>query len=221
MAKAVRRSRVRPAAPTRKRRTAEAARGAILDAAERRLIASGPAGIRLQEVAADVGVSHPTVLHHFGSREALVAAVVERLVAALHAEVLDAIELAPAGDGNLAALLERVAVVLGERGHGRVLAWLALSGQGSDLPEQRFANIVVAAHGRRKQQRARGPIPSLEDTAFTILLAFLALFGGSILGPELARSAGLGDPVRMEKRFRAWLARVVVDHLARGPRRAH
>ncbi len=216
MAKLLRRSRVTPGGPQRKRRTAEAARSAILDAAEQRLIASGPAGIRLQEVAADVGVSHPTVLHHFGSREALVAAVVERLVAALHADVLEAIALAPAGEGNMAALLERVAAVLGERGHGRVLAWLALSGHGSDLPEQRFSSVVVAAHARRKQQRAPGPVPALEDTAFTILLAFLALFGDSILGPELTRSAGLGDPARVGKRFRAWLARVLVDHLARG-----
>ena len=56
----------------RVRRTAEDARAAILDAAERRLGATGPGGIRLQEVAADVGVSHSTVLHHFGSREGLV-----------------------------------------------------------------------------------------------------------------------------------------------------
>src|SRR5260221_641713 len=52
----------------RKRRTADEARTAMLDAAEQRLVASGPAAIRLQEVAADVGVSHPTVLHHFGNR---------------------------------------------------------------------------------------------------------------------------------------------------------
>ena len=55
MTKGVRRSRSPAAVPVRKRRTAEVARSAILDAAERRLIAAGPAGIRLQEVAADVG----------------------------------------------------------------------------------------------------------------------------------------------------------------------
>src|SRR5450432_3158548 len=70
-------------AVTRRRRTSDEARAAILDAAERRLVSSGPAGIRLQEVAADVGVSHPTVLHHFGSREALVREVCERRFAAI------------------------------------------------------------------------------------------------------------------------------------------
>ena len=63
---------VSPRAP---RRTAEETRAAILDAAERRLKASGPASIRLQDVAAEAGISHPAVLHHFGSREGLVQAV--------------------------------------------------------------------------------------------------------------------------------------------------
>ena len=56
----------------RTRRTADEARRLILDAAERQLAEVGPAGLRLQEVAKEVGVSHPTVLHHFGSREELV-----------------------------------------------------------------------------------------------------------------------------------------------------
>src|SRR6478736_553059 len=62
----------------RVRRDAETARAAILEATEKRLVHVGPSGIRLQEVAADAGVSHPTVLHHFGSREALVQAVIVR-----------------------------------------------------------------------------------------------------------------------------------------------
>ena len=57
--------------PPKKRRTADEARAAILDAAERILIETGPGAIRLQHVAELVGVSHPTVLHHFGTRDAL------------------------------------------------------------------------------------------------------------------------------------------------------
>jgi len=56
-------------------------RAAIMDAVEKRLQEVGPVGIRLQDVAADVGVSHPTVLHHFGSREELLRQIADRALA--------------------------------------------------------------------------------------------------------------------------------------------
>src|SRR5580700_10941169 len=92
-----------PAKPPlpRKRRTGEEARTAILDAAERLLVVAGPAGIRLQEVARDVGVSHPTVLHHFGSREGLIEAVVVRALDSLHAVLVAAVREAPDKPGQV------------------------------------------------------------------------------------------------------------------------
>src|SRR5271170_456178 len=107
----------------RKRRTAEEARTAILDAAERQLVASGPAGIRLQEVAADVGLSHPTVLHHFGSREGLVEAVVARALDSLHVGLLQAVRGSVRGPEQVAALLDGCFEALGSRGHGRAFLW--------------------------------------------------------------------------------------------------
>ena len=47
----------------------------ILEAAEANMGAGGPVGLRLQEVAKAAGVSHPTILHHFGSREGLIQAL--------------------------------------------------------------------------------------------------------------------------------------------------
>src|SRR3954447_4392152 len=114
--------------PTRRRRTADEARAAILDAAERRLVASGPAGIRLQEVAADVGVSHPTVLHHFGSREALVREVCERRFEAIHADLVAAIASSAGGAEQIDGMLDSVFHALETQGHGRVVFWLALEG---------------------------------------------------------------------------------------------
>src|SRR3984957_18839659 len=119
----------------KKRRTGDEARTAILDAAEKLLVAIGPAGIRLQEVAADVGVSHPTVLHHFGSREGLIDAVVARALASLHAGLLEAVQAPPTGADHVAGILDRVSETLIEGGHARALLWLALSGYGSSLEE--------------------------------------------------------------------------------------
>src|SRR5580658_6037095 len=119
----------KPAPPPRKRRSAAEARMAILDAAERRLQASGPAAIRLQEVAADVGVSHPTILHHFGSREALVEEVVRRALDSLHAGLLASVKGMPdGGTDQVAFLLDAVFETLAAGRHGRTFLWLALGG---------------------------------------------------------------------------------------------
>src|SRR5262249_22912893 len=67
-------------ASKRTRRTAEGARREILDAAEKRLRELGPDGVRLQQIASDVGVSHPAILHHFESFEGLIQQVVQRAV---------------------------------------------------------------------------------------------------------------------------------------------
>src|SRR5689334_19709953 len=99
----------------------------ILEAAERHFAESGPAGIRLQEIAADVGVSHPAILHHFKSRAGLVEAVVERAVAKLQDDLVRAFAEAagqPAPDG--AAMLERVFETMADQGQARLLAWLLL-----------------------------------------------------------------------------------------------
>ena len=63
------------AKPKRRRRTPEAARREILDAAGRRLKNDGPDGLRLQTIASDLGISHSSILHHFGSRDGLLDAL--------------------------------------------------------------------------------------------------------------------------------------------------
>ena len=59
----------------RRRRSAPEARQAILRAAEKRLVEGGPEAVRVQLVAADVGVTDAAVHHHFGSREGLLEAL--------------------------------------------------------------------------------------------------------------------------------------------------
>lgn len=61
---------------TRVRRTVDEARRLILEAAERRLAAGGAEAVRVQSVAADVGVTDAAVHYHFGSRQGLLDAVV-------------------------------------------------------------------------------------------------------------------------------------------------
>src|SRR5271156_2940442 len=73
----------------------------ILDAAETRMTVDGPAGLRLQEVARAAGVSHPTILHHFGSREGLVRALNQRSLESLRNSVLARLDNAKSGDDSI------------------------------------------------------------------------------------------------------------------------
>jgi len=56
------------------------ARSRILDAAEARLLARGPAGLVLDAIAADAGVSKGGLLYHFASKDALVAGLCDRML---------------------------------------------------------------------------------------------------------------------------------------------
>jgi len=198
----------------RRRLDAQAARELILDAAEKRLVVVGPSGIRLQDVAADAGVSHPTVLHHFGSRELLVKAVITRSIEAINANLVAAIQASAGKVEQIEALFESVAKALEETGQARVILWLALEGHLIDNTKVRLTDIVDAAHalrlGRQKPSKKK---PARDDTARLLVLAALALCAGSVLAPSLLANAGLPSDPRANAEFRKWLARLMMAHV--------
>ena len=63
------------------------------------MAASGPAGLRLEAVAKAAGVSHPTILHHFGSREGLIHA--------LNGKTVEQFEKRPVGRAEGTAQFQR------------------------------------------------------------------------------------------------------------------
>ncbi|MGZ3427659.1 MAG: TetR/AcrR family transcriptional regulator [Polyangia bacterium] len=193
----------------RARRSAAAARQQILDAAERRLAEAGPAALRLQDVAADVGVSHPAVLHHFKSRQGLVRAVVERAVQRLETALIDSLRAGGGAPPDGAALLERVFATLADGGHARLMAWLLLDGEQVFDPapaRPRWRTIIDATHAMRPRGATRA------DTAFTVVLSALATFAQAIAGEAVFAMAGL-DRRSSPARFRRWLAALLAEHL--------
>lgn len=206
-------AKAKPKAKPRRRLDAETARELILDATEKRLAAQGPSGIRLQEVAADAGVSHPTVLHHFGSRELLVKAVIARSLHAINLTLVEAINASSGDEKQLEAMMENVATALERTGHARVLMWLTLEGHRVDGAEASLSTVVDAAHALRLSQKKCAIRPTREDTARTVVLGALALVGGAVLVPALIENAGLGKDARAAIHFRSWLARLLITHL--------
>jgi AcrR family transcriptional regulator len=211
----------------RVRRPASEARRAILEAAGKRLREGGPEAVRLQDVARDLGVSHPAILHHFGSREGLMRALAEHVLASLEAELLAGLRDAPSGATAL-DLVTRVFDALGDEGQARLLAWRALAGDPEPPPPAGARPTLLGALAElvhhRRSEHARGagrPAPSREDSEFVVRLAAAAMLGEGVAGGVFDRSFGrAADAGEGRRRFRAWLARLLVAHEDLTPPRA-
>jgi AcrR family transcriptional regulator len=202
--------------PKRRRRTSEEARLAILDAAERRLVTAGPAGIRLQDVAADVGVSHPTVLHHFGSRDNLVREVCMLRFESIHNDLVAALASSSGEPEEIGAVLDSVAKAVTETGHARCLFWLGLEGLFERRDENgRLYKIALVAQEVRTRKRKGKPAP-LDDTLNVLALSTLALLAQAVIGPHLLGDLGLGESEKAGTKFRGWLAKLLAEHLEHG-----
>ncbi len=143
-----------PEKPTRK----EQRRDAILDAAERLGIATG-SDFEISQLAKEAGISNGLAYHYFGSKDAVIAAVIDRFYAR-YSQVIDK-PADPEIDWRVrehARLIDTVAflysdpfapIAFGALGHRRAIE------KEFEVQKQMIAN---AAHNVRSGQR-RGQIP--------------------------------------------------------------
>jgi AcrR family transcriptional regulator len=191
----------------RKRRAPEEARREILTAAEQRLREHGLAGLNVVDVAADCGMSHATVLHHFGStagmRRALVGRMTDRLlediIAALHRDP----PLAPP------EVLENLFDTLSRGGHAKLLAWLTVgddalsggvepAGQSRDLLARLVPELAQRLPGERSPERLARHI---------IFLVACTGIGYGVAGDRLPRLLGMDEAEA--RAFPDWLGRQI------------
>lgn len=203
-------------APTRTRRTPEEARRLILDAAERRLREGGPEAIRLQEIARDVGISHPAILHHFESREGLTRALAQRATQSLADELFRVLREKPASEASTQEIIENLFAAFADSGQARLVAWRELSFAPSERGNEArdmIQRVTDIMHERRREHaRNQGhPLPSREDSLFLVRLVTTALLGDTFV----ARLFREDDPAaaRADRRFRKWLASLLFEHV--------
>jgi AcrR family transcriptional regulator len=204
-----------PERSKRRRRTPESARRAILDAAGRRLTHDGPDGLRLQSIAADLGIAHSSILHHFGTREGLLTALSEDAFDALDRDLRRILESSSNGEDRAIGLLERVAQTLRDQGHARLLAWQIMSGRlprsgvdsEAEASNAMLARIAGAVHRVRLEyaHERNLDVPELDDTRFFVLMMAYSLFGEALAGDVLTASAGFEASDEIRHRFRRWL----------------
>jgi AcrR family transcriptional regulator len=199
--------------PKRVRRTPEEARRLILEAAQAAIARTGPEGLRLHDIAAAAGVSHPLILHHFGSRAGLVRALTREAIIELRDKLFAAMT---EPDHSTEEQLDRVFEAF-RNGLGQRLAWLATvdpeGDQGASLMIQREA--ADRLHARRVAAAAPGTSVPLEDSQFLVYLIAVAALGDAIYGAQFRRSAGLPEGPETDRRFLAWLAALIRARMAR------
>lgn len=181
----------------RKRRPAAETKAEIIEVARRHVARSGPAELRLDEVAGEVGVSRQAVLHHFGSREGLLREVVGQAWLGLFGELRGLAEAGP----DRGELVQRVDQVTRTGGNARLGAWLLLSDKG--LPVEVFEGALAGLPGKLS------PHSSERDAQFALLLVGAALFGDAIFGERLRQALGMPDDEVARADFRSWLVELL------------
>ncbi|HQT86975.1 MAG TPA: TetR/AcrR family transcriptional regulator [Acidiphilium sp.] len=196
----------------RTRRSAPEARRQILDAAEAQLAHVGPGGLRLQSIAAEIGLSHPVILHHFGSRERLIDALnartIEQLKSATSNLVADAVTPTHT---IIESLVEQVFNAVGN-GLAQRLAWLASSGAAGEAS----IHDAISHIARLIQASGTTPPPPAESYRIALLVASSAL-GAAIFGSAMSAGSKNIGVTEQQAPFRAWLSDLILLYLSQSP----
>jgi AcrR family transcriptional regulator len=182
----------------RQRRTPEEARELILSAAQLRLSAHGVRGLTIKDVAADTGINHGTLLHHFGSAEEMRTALLVRMTDQLVGDMAEVLESGIGPKASVEALFN----LMSTTGHTKLLAWRAMEDvrfDGAELPVNSTRSItsiidrITAGLSDPDQQTARN----------MVCLAVSTAVGWGICGHGFQKMLGL-SPTQQED-FPAWV----------------
>ncbi len=180
------------------RRSAQASKLAILQAAEARLIAQGPDAVRVQPIARELGLTDAAVHYHFGSREQLLESLLRYCGRRFLDELADAIAAHRAqGMGfDLAGAAALLADFYDRKGAARLVMWLSFSGwrpEGAGM----LAPLVDWLHEvRLARALAQGaPAPAREDSQYAVALLSASAMSQALFGDALLRSVDL-DPAK-------------------------
>ncbi len=196
----------------RVRRSPTAARLAVLDVAERRLREHGLDGLAIVEVAAEAGMSHATLLHHFGSSDGMRAALIERMATNLLGEVSALLGREDAQAHTGGDFFVRLFEALAGGGHAKLIGWQNLvahrDGKARMSSETRTLFKQVLASFRNKLiARGRDASTADRDSRFIVLLVVSSAIGFGIGRDTLLDDVGLTHQSEIE--FARWMGQLV------------
>ncbi len=185
---------IRKNKPTRIRRTPEESRANILSAAERLLTSSGPQSLRLADVAKEAGIANATVLHHFGSIDAVHTALMERMID----ELVEQVVTDDLPDDFAAARgisLKKLFDAFQSKGAARLAAWLELTDESKRLTSVREAVQRVA------KEKFPDEDVSIDLVESIMLIAIVLAVGVGLFGHTLESLLGRPDGQAREMAF--------------------
>jgi AcrR family transcriptional regulator len=193
-------------APPRVRRRPEDAKREILEAAEQLLIDGGPHAVQVRAVAQRVAMTDAGVAHHFGSRDALLVALLRHGGRRIRQAVDDATQTWVDGGAKVDALVTRIATVY-EDGYAELAVALHAAGwrdKGSGILDP----VVDLLHDARRDRNGRRP--SRSETRLAVAALHQALAMEPVYGAAFRRSAGIGDPAASRSKAQlAWWTRTL------------
>jgi AcrR family transcriptional regulator len=196
-----------PKPTARVRRSPEAARTHVLDAADQVFARDLPDAVGLREIAAQAGVSHGLVTHYFGTYDALVDAAIERRSTALRNLAFARLATENMNPSE-SPLLDLLVEALADRTLARLVAWSILKHRQLGSPGQ-LGRLVNAMHVRLRSVGIVVPYDRLE---FSVVAAITMMVGWSVASSTIDRVVGHGE--FDTPRLRSELRRMMRAYLA-------
>ena len=196
----------------RVRRSPNAARLAVLDVAERRLREHGLDGLAIVDVAAEVGMSHATLLHHFGSSDDMRAALIERMATNLLNEVSALLTSEDSQEHHSGDFFVHLFEALAGGGHAKLIGWQNLvansDGKGRMSSQTRMLfDQVLDGLRIRLIENGRDASTADRDARFIVLLVVSSALGFGIGRGTLLDDVGLTQQSEIE--FALWMGQLV------------
>ncbi|MEE4349800.1 MAG: TetR/AcrR family transcriptional regulator [Pacificimonas sp.] len=159
-----------------------------VSAARQLLLSDGPQAVTLKAVAAELGMTHGNITHHFGSVGGLHAALIGTMTRELTQVVEHLAREMRANRSSPREIVDTVFDAFGRGGATRLIAWVELSGKRADLApfHAAVADLVDALTGAVPGRRKT-------DSAQVTLAVLLPALGHTLLAQDLDAELGLSD----------------------------
>ncbi len=158
----------------------------MLEVAARRLRDQGLEGLNITGVAEEAGISHATLLHHFGSSGGMRNALSAKMTADLVGDLVAAFDARVPPE----ELTRNVFAALADGGHAKLLAWRAVEGDGDAERSQDVSDLF--ARLLATTQSALG-LEDAHQVQRVIYLVAIAAIGYGLAGNVLADVLGMSE----------------------------